>query len=196
MPIEDVYQDVAAAGAPFVLPGPWQALASDTAFFRLLDPAAMLETLRTKFEESLLVESGVLQSCDDGTMAMNPVLASPGTIVWALRKEADASPFSLIANLKSVRPKRWAFCLGFLRLPHLADDRRLRGPRRRGVLHGRLGDPVESERACRPRPAACSSCRARRSTRFARRCILNAQSRRKWKPRRERLPRDWGWLAS
>lgn len=114
MSIEPIYQEVAAAGAPLVLPGVWRALPSDTSFFRIADATALWETLRSKFAQPKLIESGVGQAGDDGVLVMNPRLTSPQAILWALRKKAGMPPFQLIVDLQCVHSKSWAFAAAFV----------------------------------------------------------------------------------
>lgn len=109
MSIEPIYQAVAAAGVPLVLPGVWRALPSDTSFFRIADAAALWETLRSKFAPPKLIASGVGQAGGDGALVMNPLLTSPQAILWTLRKKSGAPPFQLIVDLKCVHSKNWAF---------------------------------------------------------------------------------------
>lgn len=109
MSVEKIYQEVAAAGTPLELPGDWRALPSDPSFFRLADAAALWEALLRKFAPQILIDSGVGHAGDDDTLVMNPLLTSPKTILWALRKKPGAPPFQLVADLKCVHSKSWAF---------------------------------------------------------------------------------------
>ncbi len=115
MSVEPIYEEVAAAGTPLVLPGRWRALPSDTSFFRLADAAALWEALRHKFAPPILIASGVGRAGDDGALVMNPRLTSPQAILWAVRKKSGAPPFQLVADLKSVYPKNWAFASALFR---------------------------------------------------------------------------------
>lgn len=129
MSVEKVYEYLSAAGSRVVLPGPWQGLPCHRSFFQLPpDSRALLQGLQKKFEVNDLVDSGVVQLDEQGVAVINPLLSSADTIIWALRQRRNDPPFQLVANLKSIHPKKWSFTAPFfdgrtVALINQSDDR-------------------------------------------------------------------------
>jgi len=104
MSVEKIYEQVAAAGRPLTLSAPWQALQVDRNFFRIDHSLETLcDDLLKKFEPRLLIESGLFTTSHGGDAVVNPLVFSPQTVFWALRPAADAPPFQLIADQRSLR---------------------------------------------------------------------------------------------
>ena len=104
----EIYAFIESHGTPYTLPGPWRHVNCHTGFFRLPeDPSSLFAALRATFSDELLIESRAIVSSGNGELALNPQLAGPNSIVFALRDAADGKPFDLWADGVSIRRRIW-----------------------------------------------------------------------------------------